>query len=204
VREERGRREVLTRKWALLGIIVVASVVGGAVAYWKSVVTREPLPPAACEIRTFDHVGFMRVVDSQKAYAGKQVAALANATDPVERLTAEYLSLKLESLSSLAQVVDEQVRKGGSTYSCVDPAYWLFMTTLDYPTFAGLNRQAEFDYFWNRVAKEINRPWWLTFAQGAAGSLPTAIVGAVGLYLVERRERRKAAQRIQLAERLPQ
>ena len=195
---------MLKHRWALLGIIAGASLLGGATAYWINVLTREPLPPPACEIRTFDHVGFLRVVDSQKTQTSEQLDALASATDPVDRVLADYLSLKLQSLAALGTVVEHQVRKGGSTYSCVDPAYKLFMYTLDYPTFASLSRQAELDYLWQRVAREVSRPWYVTFTQGAAGSLPTAFIAAVGLYLVERRDRKKGQQRIQLADKLPQ
>ncbi len=195
---------MVTYKWSRLGVIAAASLLGGATAYWVNVLTRKPLSPPACEIRTFDHVGFLRVVDSQKKQTSEQLAALASATDPIDRLILVHLSFKLQSLASLGAVVEQQVRKGGSTYACVEPAYKLFMYTLDYPTFAALSRQAELDYLWQRVAREVNRPWYVSFTQGAASSLPTAFIAAIGLYLVERRERRKGQQRIQLADKLPQ
>lgn len=191
-----------TRTWRVFGIVVVASATGWLVAYAARVLEPEGEQGVACELRTFDHVSFLRVVDAQRTATAERLAALASTSDLLERREAQYLEVKLQSLDLLGPLVEQQIRKGGSTYACVESGYRLFSYTLDYPTFNGLDRQ-ELYRLWKRDARDLNRPWWVTFTQGAAGHVATALVALAGLVLMERRERRKEKQRILVADKLP-
>src|SRR5688572_22310732 len=108
-----GRRIALSVASILLGVGLVASVL-----------TRDRWhhPGAPCRIYDFDHVTFLRSVRDARTRAENQLAELPNPEHVEDKgrplasteLRRRYLTSKIANLSDLAEVVQDQVTRGGT------------------------------------------------------------------------------------------
>lgn len=99
---------------------------------------------AACEVRTFDHVTYLRLIREEAELTASHIADLRKASPgPVRAKAIVFFDAKLAALRAAGLLVEAQIASGGAQYACVDPGYGMLMYGLDFPSFAKMSREDE-------------------------------------------------------------